>query len=255
MAADIGALFNAGPKVVEGATFEEDLGFQDLGGPMIHCTNGTIDNMAANEAECYQQLRTVLSYLPNVGTEAPPVIAIEDPEDREDLGLRKVIPRRAARMYNPRTIITSVVDRGSWFEIGPLWGRTAIGGLARLGGRPVGIVSLNCEVNGGALDAAGSQKLTRLLKLCDVMNLPVLQFIDARKLYPPPCIPSLISESMYSDTDNYSWIRYWHCCGTNGDYALGGRTRQNVLLDHHAHLQCHYSTGLWRGRWNHDWLA
>ncbi|CAG8291124.1 unnamed protein product [Penicillium salamii] len=178
MAADIGALFNAGPKVVEGATFEEDLGFQDLGGPMVHCTNGTIDNLAANEAECYEQLRTVLGYLPNSGSEAPPVISCTDPEDREDIALRSIIPRRQARMYNALSIILSVVDKGSWFEIGALWGRTAIGGLARLGGRPVGIISLNCEVNGGALDAAGSQKLTRLLKLCDVMNLPILQFLD-----------------------------------------------------------------------------
>lgn len=183
MAADIGALFNAGPKVVEGATFEEDLDFQDLGGPMIHCTNGTIDNLAANEAECFEQLRTVLSYLPNSGNEAPPVIPCDDPANREDLALRSIIPRRQARMYNPYTIITSVVDRGSWFEIGPFWGKTAIGGLARLDGRPVGIISLNCEVNGGALDASGSQKLARLLKLCDVMNIPVLQFIDVRKYF------------------------------------------------------------------------
>lgn len=181
MAADVGSLFNAGPEVVKGATFEEGLDFQTLGGPMIHCTNGTIDNLAANEAECYEQLRTVLSYLPNSGREAPPVIAADDPEDREDEALRRIIPRRQTRMYNPWTIITSVVDKGSWFEIGALWGRTAIGGLARLGGRPVGVISLNCEVNGGALDAAGSQKLARLLKLCDVMNLPVLQFIDVRK--------------------------------------------------------------------------
>ncbi|PYI33223.1 ClpP/crotonase [Aspergillus indologenus CBS 114.80] len=178
MAADVGSLFNAGPEVVKGATFEEGLDFQTLGGPTVHCTNGTIDNVAANEAECYEQLRTVLSYLPNSGREAPPVIASEDPADREDEALRRIIPRRQTRMYNPWTIVRSVVDRGSWFEIGPLWGRTAIGGLARLDGRPVGVVSLNCEVNGGALDAAGSQKLTRLLKLCDVMNLPVLQFID-----------------------------------------------------------------------------
>lgn len=182
MAADIGSLFNAGPKVVEGATFEEGLSFNDLGGPLMHCTNGTIDNLAANEAECYEQLRTVLGYLPNSGSDAPPVISpCEDPEDREDLALRTIIPRRKARMYNPRVIITSVVDKGSWFEIGALWGKTAISGLARLGGRPVGIISLNCEVNGGALDAAGSQKLTRLLKLCDVMNLPVVQFVDIRK--------------------------------------------------------------------------
>ncbi|KAJ5874795.1 uncharacterized protein N7529_003225 [Penicillium soppii] len=181
MAGDIGALFNAGPKVVEGATFEEDLGFQDLGGPMVHCTNGTIDNLAANEAECYEQLRTVLNYLPNSGSEAPPVVPCSDDENREDIALRSIIPRRQARMYNARSIITSVVDKDSWFEIGALWGRTAIGGLARLGGRPVGVISLNCEVNGGALDAAGSQKLTRLLKLCDVMNLPILQFLDVRE--------------------------------------------------------------------------
>ncbi|KAJ5716456.1 hypothetical protein N7493_008367 [Penicillium malachiteum] len=148
MAADIGALFNAGPKVVEGATFEEGLGFQDLGGPLVHCTNGTIDNLAANEAECFEQLRTILSYLPNSGGDAPPVIPSDDPASREDLALRSIIPRRQARMYNPRTIITSVVDRDSWFEIGALWGRTAIGGLARLAGHPVGIISLNCEVNG-----------------------------------------------------------------------------------------------------------
>ncbi|KXG50038.1 Carboxyl transferase [Penicillium griseofulvum] len=178
MAADIGALFNAGPKVVEGATFEEGLDFQDLGGPMVHCMNGTIDNLAANEAECYEQLRIVLGYLPNSGSDAPPTVSCTDPEDREDIALRSIIPRRQARMYNARSIITSVVDKDSWFEIGALWGRTAIGGLARLGGRPVGIISLNCEVNGGALDAAGSQKLTRLLKLCDVMNLPILQFLD-----------------------------------------------------------------------------
>ncbi|PYI14488.1 alpha subunit of methylmalonyl-CoA decarboxylase [Aspergillus violaceofuscus CBS 115571] len=164
MAADVGSLFNAGQET--------------LGGPVVHCTNGTIDNVAANEAECYEQLRTVLGYLPYSGREAPPVIASEDPADREDEALRRIIPRRQTRMYNPWTIIRSVVDCGSWFEIGPLWGRTAIGGLARLDGRPVGVVSLNCEVNGGALDAAGSQKLARLLKLCDVMNLPVLQFID-----------------------------------------------------------------------------
>lgn len=67
MAGDIGSLFNAGPKVVEGATFEEDLTFQDLGGPNIHCRNGTIDNLAANEAECFDQIKTVLSFLPDSG--------------------------------------------------------------------------------------------------------------------------------------------------------------------------------------------
>jgi acetyl-CoA carboxylase carboxyltransferase component len=178
MAADIGALFNAGPKVVAGATFEEGLSFRDLGGPGMHCTNGTIDNLAPDEEGCFEQLRTVLSYLPNSGASAPPVIKGQDDPNRLCENLRTIIPRKKARMYDARTIITSVVDAGSWFEIGALWGTTAISGLARLAGRPVGIISLNCEVNAGALDAAGSQKLTRHLKFCDTFNIPVLQFVD-----------------------------------------------------------------------------
>ncbi len=182
MAEDVGTLFNARPKVVEGVTFEEGLSFQDLGGPMMHCTNGTIDNIAKDEEGCFEPIRTVLGYLPNCGQlEAPPVVGCDDSVDREDLALRSVIPRKKARMYNPWTIVTSVVDRGSWFEIGALWERTGITGLARLGGMPIGVISLDCEVNGGALDAQGSQKLTRLLKLCDVMNLPILQFVDIRE--------------------------------------------------------------------------
>ncbi|KAF3048686.1 hypothetical protein E8E11_005773 [Didymella keratinophila] len=178
MAGDIGSLFNAGPSVVANATFEEGLSFTDLGGPSMHCTNGTIDNLAPDEAGCFEQLRTVLSYLPNVGTQMPPVIECEDPIDRMDEGLRTIIPRAKNRMYNPRAIITSVVDKSSFFEIGALWGTTAIVGLARLAGKPVGIVSLNCEVNAGALDALGSQKITRMLKFCDIFNIPLLQFVD-----------------------------------------------------------------------------
>ncbi|CAD0014725.1 unnamed protein product [Aureobasidium pullulans] len=178
MAGDIGSLFNAGPDVVKNASFEEGLSPADLGGPAVHCTNGTIDNLAADEAGCFEQLRTVLSYLPNCGTMLPPVIQSSDPTDRKSEVLRSIIPRAKNRMYNARKIITEVVDQGSFFEIGPLWGRTAIVGLARLGGKPVGIVSLNCEVNAGALDALGSQKIARMLKFLDIFNIPLVQFVD-----------------------------------------------------------------------------
>jgi acetyl-CoA carboxylase carboxyltransferase component len=81
-------------------------------------------------------------------------------------------------MYDARKIVKVIVDAGTWFEIGALWGRTAIVGLARIGGFPVGIITLDPEVNAGAIDALGSQKVTRHLKLCDVFNLPVVQFVD-----------------------------------------------------------------------------
>ncbi|KAH8649651.1 propionyl-CoA carboxylase-like protein [Tricladium varicosporioides] len=178
MAGDVGSLFNAGPKVVAGATFEEDLSFTDLGGPSMHCTNGTIDNLAATEVEAFDQLRTVLSYLPNSGLSLPRSLPSTDPPSRLCPELRTIIPRRKARTYDPRAIVTSVVDSGCWFEIGRLWGTTAIVGLARLSGRVVGIISNNCESNAGALDAAGSQKITRHLKFCNIFNIPILQFVD-----------------------------------------------------------------------------
>jgi acetyl-CoA carboxylase carboxyltransferase component len=178
MAADIGSLFNAGPSVVKNATFEEGLSLTDLGGPAMHCTNGTIDNLAADEAGCFEQIRDVLSYLPDCGTKLPPTVDCTDPIDRISETLRSIIPRNKNRMYNPRAIINEVVDKGSFFEIGALWGTTAIVGLARLSGKSVGIVSLNCEVNAGALDALGSQKITRMLKFLDVFNIPLVQFVD-----------------------------------------------------------------------------
>ncbi|KAI0127891.1 propionyl-CoA carboxylase-like protein [Xylariales sp. AK1849] len=178
MAGDIGSLFNAGPKVVAGATFEEGLSLQDLGGPDMHVRNGTIDNYARNEQAAFRQLKAVLSYLPNSGSSLPPVIVSDDPGSRTEESLRTAIPRRKERMYSPRKIIDTIVDKSSFFEIGGLWGTTAIVGLARLGGRPVGIVANNCEVNAGALDAAGSQKITKHLKFCDVFNLPVVQLVD-----------------------------------------------------------------------------
>jgi acetyl-CoA carboxylase carboxyltransferase component len=178
MAGDIGSLFNAGPKVVAGATFEEGLSLADLGGPGVHCANGTIDNLAANEAEAFEQLRTVLGYLPNCGTRVPPCSELEDPIDRTCESLRSIVPRRRERMYDSRRLVATVVDENSFFEIGALWGRTAIVGLARLGGKPIGIIANNAEVLSGALDAAGSQKILRHLKFCDVFNLPIVQFVD-----------------------------------------------------------------------------
>lgn len=145
MAGNIGSLFNAGPDVVKGATFEEDLSVSDLGGPDIHCRNGTIDNMAVDEEDAFRQLRTVLRYLPDHGSKIPPVVDSTDPSNRMDESLRSAIPRKRERMYDPRKIIRTIVDSETFFEIGSLWGTTVIVGLALMSGRPVGILSNNCE--------------------------------------------------------------------------------------------------------------
>lgn len=197
MAADVGSLFAAGPRVVAGATFEEGLSPQELGGPDVHCANGTIDNLAPDEAGCFDQLRAVVAFLPSHGvSQLPPYVPCEDPPKRPTPELRTVVPRARNRAYDVRTIIHSMVDqlpasspsptaataaisRSNFFEIGRLWGLAAVVGLARISGRPVGIIASNpVSPTAGALDAATSLKMARHLRLCDVFNLPVVQLVD-----------------------------------------------------------------------------
>ena len=237
MAADVGSLFNAGPKVVAGATFEEGLSFTDLGGPLMHCTNGTIDNYAATEADAFEQIRSVLEYLPNCGTHVPPAIECKDPMDRVSPELRSIVPRKRERMYDPRKIISTVMDEGSWFEIGALWGRAAIIGLARLGGKPVGIIANNAEVSTGALDAAGSQKITRHLKFCDVFNLPVVQFVD---------VPGYAIGTVAERTATMRWgvelaKAYYSVSKPLGQTHLVSKTSAKSISDSddYAHVPCH----------------
>jgi len=137
-----------------------------------------IDNYAANEKDCYDQIARFLAFTPNHGGVLPPVLASTDIPDRQCPELRETIPRRRQRGYSVHPIITALVDKNSFFELGPMWGRTIVVGLARMDGRPVGIFANNSLVNAGALDSQGCQKLSKHLKLCDVMGLPLVQLVD-----------------------------------------------------------------------------
>lgn len=170
-------LFAAGPPVVKQATYE-DLSKEALGGWEIHGRNGTVDNVATSELDAFRQIRTFLSFLPSSVHAMPPVVASSDPADRKEKELISIIPRRRARTYDIRKLVRLLVDAdanpgemppstSSFFEIGATWGRSVVTGLARLRGMPVGILTSDCTVGGGALDALGSQKAARFVNLCD----------------------------------------------------------------------------------------
>ncbi|KAI0747015.1 propionyl-CoA carboxylase [Daedaleopsis nitida] len=181
MVKGLSQLFAAGPPVVKQATFEE-LSKEQLGGWDIHGRNGTVDNVATSEQDAFQQIRTFLSFLPSSIHMLPPVHHSSDPADRREEELIGIIPRRRTRTYDIRKLLRLVVDvdRGdsSFFEIGATWGRSVVTGFARLRGRPVGILSSDCTVGGGALDALGSQKAARFVNLCDRFGIPLLNLVD-----------------------------------------------------------------------------
>ncbi|MGB5757920.1 MAG: carboxyl transferase domain-containing protein, partial [Acidimicrobiales bacterium] len=180
MVRDIAQLFVAGPPVVSHA-MGYDITKEDLGGWHIHCTNGSVDNLAETEQDAVDQTRRFLSYLPANVFEAPPVLpsSAADPADRRDEELFTLVPRKRTTTFDMRRAIELLADRGSFFEVGPLWGTDQITGFVRFNGHPLGVIASDSRhVNGGALTADGCAKLTRHLDLCDLFHIPVLNLVD-----------------------------------------------------------------------------
>ncbi len=180
MVRDIAQLFVAGPPVVSHAV-GYDVTKEDLGDWRIHCTNGSVDNLAESEEEAAEMARRFLSYLPSSVYEAPPVLPTrtDDPADRRDEELFSLIPRNRTTTFDIRRAITLMADRGSFFEIGTHWGTDQVVGFARFNGHPMGIMASDSRhINGGALTAAGCDKLIRHLDLCDLFHIPILNLVD-----------------------------------------------------------------------------
>ncbi|KAI7854787.1 carboxyl transferase [Circinella umbellata] len=178
VAENIGSLFAAGPPVVANATFET-VTKKSLGGALLHTSNGTFDNLAKDEQDCFNQIRQFLSYLPNNAYELPPIdTTTKDPIDRRDDALLDIIPRRRQRPYQVRDIITRVVDEGTWFEIGSRWGDGAVCGLAKVGGLPIGIITFDGSLQGNVLTSNSCHKFRRHIDLCDTFGLPIIDFAD-----------------------------------------------------------------------------
>ena len=180
MVRGISQLFVAGPPVVSHA-MGYDISKEDLGDWRIHCTNGSVDNLAETEEEAAELVRRFLSYLPSSVYETPPVLPPDpdDPPDRRDEELLTLIPRKRTTTFDIRRGIELICDRGSFFEIGPLWGTDQVVGFARMNGHPVGVLASDSRhPNGGALTADGCDKLTRHIDLCDLFHMPILNLCD-----------------------------------------------------------------------------
>jgi acetyl-CoA carboxylase carboxyltransferase component len=174
---DTAQLFVAGPPVVA-AAMGETPDKQALGGARSQTAAGAVDNEAADEDDALAQLRRFLGYLPDNVWEIAPVVAATDPVDRRDEELLGIVPRDPRRPYRMRRVLEAVLDRGSSFELGPRYGRSLITALARLDGRPVGVLAGDPHHYAGGLTADASDKLTRFVDLCDTFRLPVVNLVD-----------------------------------------------------------------------------
>jgi acetyl-CoA carboxylase carboxyltransferase component len=173
-----GSMALAGPHLVR-AAIGEDVTQEELGGSRVHTRkSGVGDLEVADDEECVARIREYLSFFPSHNLEAPPRRESADPVDRRDEELLDVLPESNRRAYDMYDVIRRVVDDGTWLDLKPQWARTVITCLARMGGRPVGIVANQPRQLGGILDNDSADKAARFVNLCNAFGIPLVFLVD-----------------------------------------------------------------------------
>ena len=180
-------MFITGPDVIKTVT-GEDVPFEELGGARTHNTkSGVAHYMAADEADAFDYVRALLSYLPSNNLDEPPSYEVDGDltsvteHDRE---LDSLIPDSPNQPYDMHRVIEHVLDDDEFLEVQPLFAPNIICGFGRVEGRPVGVVANQPMQFAGTLDIDASEKAARFVRTCDAFNIPVLTFVDVPGFLP-----------------------------------------------------------------------
>jgi acetyl-CoA carboxylase carboxyltransferase component len=150
-----------------------------LGGPSVHADrSGVAALVTSDEDEARLALATLLDYLPGNNVADPPRAASTDPIDRDCTAAAGAVPARASAAYDVRVVVTDVLDHDSFLELRPTYAPNMLTGLARLDGRPIGVVANQPSHRAGTLDIEGSRKAARFVQWCDAFNVPIVTFVD-----------------------------------------------------------------------------
>jgi methylmalonyl-CoA decarboxylase subunit alpha len=174
------AMFLTGPGVVREALGEE-IDAAGLGGPHVHDRNGVCHLVERDEASAAIRVRELLGYLPLAAGQAPPRVRAVPPS-APDPGA--FVPAASRSAYDVRSALSGVVDADSMLELCPRWARNMVTALARLEGRPVGIVANQPRYLGGVLDAEASEKAARFVNFCNAFGLPLITVVDTPGFMP-----------------------------------------------------------------------
>ncbi len=158
----------SGPAMIEGG----GLGVfkpEDIGPAHVHSANGVIDVLVRDEAEAVATARQYLSYFQG------PVAQWQASDQR---ALRHAIPENRLRVYEVRDVMRGLVDEGSLLELRQGFGPGMVTALARIQGRPVGLMANNPKHLGGAIDVEAADKAARFMQLCNAHGLPIVSLTD-----------------------------------------------------------------------------
>jgi propionyl-CoA carboxylase beta chain len=177
-------MFVTGPEVIRAVTHEE-VSFEALGGADTHArTSGVAHAAFESEEDCLEAIRELVGFLPRNNLEDPPLKPTQDPPDRMDEALQRLVPDNPTKPYDMKTLIRTVLDDHHFFEIQAEYAPNLVVGFGRLGGRPVGVVANQPAHLAGCLDIAASLKGARFVRFCDCFNLPLVTFEDVPGFLP-----------------------------------------------------------------------
>jgi propionyl-CoA carboxylase beta chain len=177
-------MFVTGPDVIKTVT-HEDVTKEDLGGAMAHnAKSGVAHFLVADDRECLALIRDLLGFLPSNNLDDPPRRETNDPVDREDAALDRLVPEQPNQPYDMHDLLAAVIDDGLFVEVHRHYAQNIVVGFARLGGRSVGIVANQPAVLAGCLDIDASVKAARFVRFCDAFNIPLVTFEDVPGFLP-----------------------------------------------------------------------
>ncbi len=177
-------MFVTGPKVVKTVTGEV-VDEKDLGGAKTHSTkSGVAHFVAEDEKEGIMLIRKMVSFFPQNNLEETPLAPCEDPIDRIDSTLNRVIPDNPNKPYDVKDVIHSIVDYSEFLEVQQSYASNIVVGFARLNGMSVGIVANQPKYLAGVLDINASKKAARFVRFCDAFNIPLLTLVDVPGFMP-----------------------------------------------------------------------
>ena len=184
MVRDTSYMFVTGPDVVKTVT-NETVTAEELGGASVHTTKSSIaDKGYDNDVEALLQMRRLIDFLPSSNTDPIPEIPSFDDAERLEISLDTLIPANPNQPYDMKELILKIADEGDFFEIQEAHAKNIIVGLARMGGRTIGIVANQPLVLAGVLDSDAGRKAARFVRFCDCFNIPIVTFVDVPGFLP-----------------------------------------------------------------------
>lgn len=176
-------MFVTGPNVVKTVTNEE-VTSEELGGASTHASKSGVTHLvAANDVDCIDKIRRLLSYIPQNCEDKVPLLPYTMGDEYRDY-LNEIIPESANQPYDIKEVIAGIVDTDSFFEIQEQYAENIVIGFARLAGRSIGIVANQPMNLAGVLDVNSSKKGARFVRFCDCFNIPLLVLEDVPGFLP-----------------------------------------------------------------------